>query len=212
MRETIAGLRSSEVQVIVSDFGGVVCTFDYRIFCQRLAERTGLSSEAIHACAFGCGLQTQLESGQLTGATYHRRLMEQLGIAIPYDEFCDLYGDIFTEIPGMLGVLRRLQTRYPLVLLSDTNEIHFGFVRRRVESLRLFDHLVLSYEVGVMKPDPRMYEEVVRRARVPAQACLFMDDRLANVEGAKRLGMHAFQFESVGQCLVRMKELGVVLP
>ena len=112
----------------------------------------------------------------------------------------------------MLGVLRWLQTRYPLVLLSDTNEIHFGFVRRRVESLRLFDHLVLSYEVGVMKPDPRMYEEVVRRARVPAQACLFMDDRLANVEGAKRLGMHAFQFESVGQCLVRMKELGVVLP
>jgi glucose-1-phosphatase len=203
---------SGPIQVIVSDFGGVVCTFDYHIFCRRLADRIGRSPETIHGCAFGCELQMRLESGQLTGPAYHQRLMEELGAAIGYEEFCELYGDIFTEAPEMVDLLGRLRQRYPLLLLSDTNEIHFGFVRPRLASLRLFDHLVLSYEVGAMKPDVRMYDEVVRRAGVPAQACLFMDDRLANVEAARRAGMSAFLFQSVDQCRLRLEEFGVVVP
>ncbi|MBI2458597.1 MAG: hypothetical protein HYV46_21015, partial [candidate division NC10 bacterium] len=47
------GERPPEIQLIVCDFGGVICTFDYRIFCERLARRTGRTAEEIYAAAFG---------------------------------------------------------------------------------------------------------------------------------------------------------------
>lgn len=203
---------SSEIRLIISDFGGVICSFDYRIFCQRLARRIGWTSDQIHATVFGDSLQEDFEAGKLNGPGYHRAVMARLGAEIPYEEFFPMYGDIFTEIPATCELLRRLHGRYPLYLLSDTNEIHFGYVRETVEALRLFDQFVVSYEVGVMKPDPRIYREALRRSGLPASACVFVDDREANVLGAARAGIHALQFESAERLAVDLARLGVVIP
>jgi len=63
-----------------------------------------------------------------------------------------------------------------------------------------------------MKPDPGIYREALRRSGLPAEACVFIDDRPGNVEGAKRVGMHAFQFQSPAQCAADLSRLGVVIP
>jgi epoxide hydrolase-like predicted phosphatase len=204
--------QTAGIRLIVSDFGGVICTFDYRIFCERLARRIGGTAEQVHAAAFGEHLQEDFECGRLSGRAYHRLVMARLGAEITYEEFFPIYGDIFTEVPATGELLRRLKRRYPLYLLSDTNEIHFGYVRGAVEVLRLFDAFVVSYEVGVLKPDPRIYQEVLRRAELPAEACVFVDDRPGNVEGAARLGIHAVQFTSADQVAADLTRLGVVIP
>ncbi len=200
------------IRLIVCDFGGVICTFDYRIFCERLARRIGRSVDEIYAAVYGGDLHVRFEQGKLTGPEYHRRLMTLFGADVPYAEFFPMYGDIFTENPATCEMLRRLHLRYPLYLLSDTNEIHFGYVKQTVEVLRLFEQFVVSYEVGVMKPDPRIYQEVLRRSGLPAEACVFIDDRPGNVEGAKRVGIHAFQFTSAEQCAADLVSLGVAIP
>ena len=63
-----------------------------------------------------------------------------------------------------------------------------------------------------MKPDPRIYQEALRLSGLPAGACVFVDDRPANVEGAARLGIHAVQFESPTQFANELTRLGVVVP
>jgi putative hydrolase of the HAD superfamily len=203
---------SPTIRLIVSDFGGVICTYDYRIFCRRLASRTGRSAEEIYELVYTGDLHGAFESGRLTGPTFYRGLMERLGADVPYDEFFQMYGDIFTEIAGTCDLLRRLHTRYPLYLLSDTNEIHFGYVKKTVDIVGLFRECVVSYEVGVMKPDPRIYAEVLRRSGLPAGACVFVDDRAPNVEGARRVGMHAILFQSPDQVAVELIRLGVQIP
>ena len=202
----------TRIRLIISDFGGVICTFDYRIFCERLARRIGKGAEEIYDAVYGSDLHAQFEQGRLTGPEYHRRVMSLFGADVPYAEFFPMYGDIFTEIPGTCEMLRRLRTRYPLYLLSDTNEIHFGYVQQTVEAVRLFDQCIVSYEVGAMKPEPRIYQEALRRSGLPAGACVFIDDRAGNVEGAKRVGMHAFQFISPEQCAAELSRLGVKVP
>ncbi|MEQ7006616.1 HAD family phosphatase [Actinopolymorpha sp. B17G11] len=208
------------------DFGNVICRFDYLIFCARLAERVGWSTEEIHATVHEGGLQADFESGRLTGPEYHRRVMDLVGARgadvgsgagkndaagrhVAYDEFVPMYGDIFTEIPGTVALLRQLTTRYPLYLLSDTNEIHFGFVRKTMDVVGIFDELILSYEMGVMKPHPRIYAEALRRSGVPADACVFIDDRLPNVEGARQVGIQSIHFRSPDQCATDLRQLGV---
>jgi epoxide hydrolase-like predicted phosphatase len=204
--------EETAIRLVISDFGGVICTFDYRIFCERLGRRIGRDTEEIYATAYHGDLQAQFEQGRLTGPEYHRRLMNTLGADVPYAEFFPMYGDIFTEVPGTCEMLRRLHTRYPLYLLSDTNEIHFGYVKETVEAVRLFDQYIVSYEVGAMKPEPRIYQEALRRSGLPAGACVFIDDRSGNVEGAKRVGMHAVRFISPEQCAAELARLGVVVP
>ncbi|OGB94235.1 MAG: hypothetical protein A3H39_06555 [candidate division NC10 bacterium RIFCSPLOWO2_02_FULL_66_22] len=205
------GERPPEIRLIVCDFGGVICTFDYRIFCERLARRMDRTAEEIHAAAFGDRFQADFETGKLSGREYHRAVMARLQADVPYAEFYRMYGDIFTEIPATGDLLRRLHTRYPLYLLSDTNEIHFGYVRETVKVLSVFDQCIVSYEVGAMKPDPRIYREALRRSGLPAEACVFVDDRAENVAGAARVGMHALRFESAEQFAADLTRLGVVI-
>ena len=207
-----AGTGGREVRLIISDFGGVICTFDYRIFCQRLAVRTSRTTDQIFSAAFGDRLQREFETGRVSGPAYHRAVMDRLEADVPYEEFFPMYGDIFTEIPATCDLLRRLHARYPLYLLSDTNEIHFGYVRETVGILRVFREFIVSYQVGAMKPDPRIYGEALRRSGLPATACVFVDDRPANVEGAARVGMHALLFQSPEQLAAELTRLGVAVP
>jgi putative hydrolase of the HAD superfamily len=207
-----AGDGPSGIRLIICDFGGVICTFDYQIFCERFARRTHRTPERVCAAAFGDHLQADFETGKLSGREYHQTLMARLDVEVPYEEFSPLFGDIFTEIPATCDLLRRLRTRYPLYLLSDTNEIHFGHVRETVAALSVFEEFIVSYQVGVLKPDPRIYQEALRRSGLPAGACVFVDDRPANVEGAARLGLHAVRFESPVQVADALRGLGVGIP
>jgi putative hydrolase of the HAD superfamily len=203
---------ASRIQLIVCDFGGVICSFDYRIFCERLAARVGRTTEEVHAQVFGDTLQQRFERGRMSALSYHRCIMDRLGGSVPYDEFFPMYGDIFTEIPATCALLERLRLRYPLYLLSDTNEIHFGYVLQRVGVLRHFREFVVSYQLGMLKPEPGMYREVLGRSGLPAAACVFIDDRPGNVDGAIRAGMHGIRFESAAQCTAALAALEVAAP
>jgi putative hydrolase of the HAD superfamily len=207
-----AGIGASDIRLIISDFGGVICTFDYRIFCDRLARRTGRTTDQVFAAAFGDHLQREFETGSVSGPEYHQAVMSRLRADVPYEEFFPMYGDIFAEIPATCDLLRRLRTRYLLYLLSDTNEIHFGYVRERLGLLRIFQEFIVSYQVGAMKPDPRIYQEALRRSDLPARSCVFVDDRPGNIEGATRVGMHAVLFQSPEQCAAELTRLGVAVP
>lgn len=203
---------ATEIRLIVSDFGGVICSYDYRIFSERLARRIGRASEEIHARLFGDSLQLSFEQGRISGLAYHRTAMQRLGADVPYAEFFPMYGNIFAEILLTCALLERLQRRYPLYLLSDTNEIHFGYVLHTVGVLRHFREFVVSYQLGLLKPDPRIYREVLHRSGLPAAACVFIDDRPGNIDGAVRVGMHGILFESPAQCTAALAALGVVVP
>ena len=203
---------SSGIRLLICDFGGVICTFYYRIFCDRLAERIRRSADEIFAAAFGDRLQRDFESGKLSGRDYHRAVMVRLDADVPYEEFSLMYGDIFTGVPGTWELLYRLHRRLPLYLLSDTNEIHFDYVKKTLPVLSVFDECIVSYEVGVQKPDPRIYEEALRRSGLPADACVFVDDRAINVEGARRVVIGALRFESAGMLATELSRLGVPIP
>jgi putative hydrolase of the HAD superfamily len=203
---------SGNIDLLVWDFGGVICAYDYRIFSDRLAARIGRDGDEVFAAVFRGTLQAEFELGRLSGPEYHRLLMARLGADLPYDEFFPLYGDIFREIPATTRLLDSLHGRYPLYLLSNTNAIHFGFVLPRVPALRLFRELILSYQVGAMKPDPRIFREVSRRSGLPAEACVFIDDRPEHVEGAGRCGLRAIRFQDPGQCAEALRDLGVECP
>jgi putative hydrolase of the HAD superfamily len=102
-----------------------------------------------------------------------------------------------------------LKRRYPLVLLSNTNVIHFEMLEAHYPILQLFDRRVLSHEVRAMKPSPIIYEAAVAKARCKASECFFTDDIAAYVQGACQCGIDAVQFQNQGQIERELRARGV---
>jgi HAD superfamily hydrolase (TIGR01509 family) len=98
---------------------------------------------------------------------------------------------------GMAELVQHLSPRFPLFLLSNTNSLHFAYVRERFAALlQPFRAFVLSFRVGSRKPEPAIYQSLIRQAGRPPEEILFLDDKVSFVEAARSQGLTAWQFRS----------------
>jgi len=129
---------------------------------------------------------------------------------MPPEEFCDTFNCIFTDTLVPESLLETLAARYRLVLLSNTNAIHFPWIRERYPLLRHFHDLVLSYEVKAMKPDPEIYRAAVAKAGCRPEECFYTDDIAQFVEGARAVGIDAVQFVDAAQLERELRARGIL--
>src|SRR4051794_6544493 len=78
-------------------------------------------------------------------------------------------------------------------------------LKTRTQKLDVFDQVTLSYELHSMKPEPAIYEHCLEGIRTAPEQTLFLDDRIANVQGAELLGIRGMQFTSSEEMLLRLK-------
>ena len=184
------------------DLGNVLLRFDHRRACRQLAQLIGVPSDRIWEVLFEGGLEGALERGALNREEFARLLAEELDCPLG-----DLTGweraaaDIFEPMEGMadlVAYLHRADQR--LGLLSNTNIVHWEFVSQSYPWLvECFEHHVLSYQIGAMKPHSAIYEAAERRAGCRPEEIFFVDDRLENAAVARGRGGDAVLFESPEQ-------------
>jgi glucose-1-phosphatase len=140
-------------------------------------------------------LTSKYELGLLSDEEFLAGISREIGVNLRQSEFLEAWNCIFGKKPLLSDkLLSELSQRYPLWVVSNTNKMHFGFIRERYRFLRHFQGWILSYEVGAAKPDPAIFSHALGRAQIAASEVLFIDDQLDNVESARILGMDAFQF------------------
>lgn len=114
-------------------------------------------------------------------------------------------------IAGTVDLLKRLkQAGYPLYGLSNWSSETFPTIRKRYDFFDLFDDMVVSGEVRQVKPGPEIYQILLARIGKPARECLFIDDSLANIQQAERLGFAVIHFQSPEHLEVHLRELQVL--
>ena len=118
---------------------------------------------------------------------------------IDEEEFKIIYSDLFIENKETTSLLPKLKKNYKLVLLSNTNYIHQKYGWEKYNFLQYFDKLVLSHEVGAIKPEEKIYRAVEVFTNEPSENHLFVDDISEYVEGAKKIGWEGIQFRSYDQ-------------
>ena len=204
--------------VLIFDFGNVVSFFDYLRACDRFGSRLGLDATTFMNQLQERGFSTLLtsfESGRISAEVFANRVMEMGNLRLDYSEFVDGWEDIFWINQPVATLIERLKTHgYRLMLGSNTNILHATFYRRRFAStLDLFDRLILSYEVGHMKPSREFYQACIAAANMPAASCIFIDDIVENVEGAREVGLRAIHYIDTPNLVTELNHLGVqVLP
>jgi len=197
-------------QALLFDLGDVIIGLDFPKAYEAAAKLSPFSVDEMPRVISRAKLAGPYERGEISNKQFHRRFCEALEMSLDYDRFEHLWGDMFqleTLLPDEL--FKELARNYRLLLLSNTNDIHFRFIRERYPVLRHFDDFVLSYEVGVMKPDAGIYAEAVRRAGAAAAECFFVDDKQVNVDAARKAGIDAVRFQGRETFERQLRERGI---
>src|SRR5215207_7845269 len=186
------------IEALLFDLGKVLIDFDFERGMRHFASRTPLAQEEFETVVLNQNWVGRYEHGEISTADYLHYLREHGKLDMNLSEFHDAWSAVF--LPGLIvpeELIVNLKARYPLILVSNTNESHARFAIERYPVLRHFDHKIFSHEVGSMKPDRRIYDAAIAAAGKPPGVLFFTDDRLENIESATKLGINAHQFQSV---------------
>lgn len=198
------------IRTIFFDLGQVLVPFELERGFRALAPHCPHPPEEIRARIASASLVRPFEEGRIEPEEFVRELSRLLDLKVTYERFCELWSSIFlpeTLVPE--AMVEALARRYRLILLSNTNAIHYTMLERRYPILHHFHDRVLSYEIGALKPADPIYQEALRRAGCPAGECFYTDDIPEYVEAARRHGIVAVQFQGAEQLARDLRAHGV---
>jgi len=205
------------IEAIVSDFGGVLTTPLIQSFA-AFQDETGITPEALGGAMARITERTgkqplfELECGRVTEEEFLRDLESELtngGGEHPHlQRFREVYFDALNPNPRMIELMEELRDSGLRMAMLTNNVREWEPVWRSMLPVdEIFEFVVDSAFVGCRKPDREIYEIVLERLGLPAEACLFVDDVEVNVEAAREIGLAAVQFRDNEQAIPEIRRL-----
>lgn len=192
--------RTQPIAAVIFDLGRVLVNVDtqrlWGFFFQQIKPE-----DAQHALTriMADPMMTQYSIGQLDSRTFYRRLCGSYGLSLSFEDFASRWCDIFSPMPGMDNLVKSLSGKVKLGLLSDTDPLHWNYIKANYPLMNYFARPTLSFEIGSMKPSRESYLAAAKNTDSEVSQCLFIDDLQNNVDGAIAAGMQAIRFENTEQ-------------
>lgn len=201
------------IEAVIFDLGRVLVNVDITKLARGvLATLPDQDPEGLIARVMTDPLMAAYNAGRIGPRHFCAGLCERLGLSVGYEDFARLWCDVFSPIEGMADLVAELRCVVRLGLLSDTDPLHWEYLSEHYPFLGQFDRPTLSFQVGLTKPDPRIYQQAASNVGTPCDRCLYIDDLQVNVDGAARAGMQAVLFEGPGPLRSLLSHGGVLQP
>jgi putative hydrolase of the HAD superfamily len=199
------------IKTIVFDFGNVLGFFDHRRTTERLAKHSLLPFEELHASLFGPRFEDGYESGQLSTSEFLQTACEICKLGCGPDVVAAAWADVFWPNESVCALPPLLKRQgYRILLASNTNELHANHFCRQFEQVfSHFDERVMSYEIGVRKPNAAFFVHCQTLAQCRPDQCLFIDDLPANIAGAQAHGWQGIVYTASTNLIDRLAKHGV---
>ncbi|CAE1151668.1 glucose-1-phosphatase [Serratia sp. JUb9] len=178
----------------IFDLGNVIVDIDFK---RVLGVWSNLSGTPLAALAerFSMGEVFQRhERGEVTDEEFAARLCDEMGIALSFEQFAAGWQAVFVALrPEVIAIMQRLRNEgHRVVVLSNTNRLHCNYWPQHYpEVAAAADHLYLSQDLGLRKPEPAIYQRVLDAENTPAEQAVFFDDHPDNIAAARAMGITA---------------------
>lgn len=180
--------------VIVLDAGRVLVDIDPSVVLRHLSRISGKEISMPPSDDLDT-MFLPLYVGECSWEEILETINQALSLSLKGDEWREIWCSIITgEVLGMRQALSELKNEFKLVALSNTDEIHWNYILDTYPIFQLLDGWVVSFEEGMMKPDPAIYKRVVDRYCEGRLPFFYTDDSPRYVEAAQRLGWEAEVF------------------
>lgn len=199
------------IRAVTFDLDGVYFLHGKARFLAALVERGVSEAEAKRVFLQSDEMNLLYKRGQMTDDAFWRWALAEWRLNMSVPEVIELLMQGYEVNPPVVEALRRIKASGCKILACTNNfpaRIHglharFGF-------LDDFDVRVLSYEVGMVKPAPEMFQLLIERSGVDASSIVFADDHAENVRVAASLGIQALTYQDVETFFNQLKELGLI--
>ena len=190
-----------KILAVIWDVGGVLLRTENPIPRQKLADRLQISRSELEQIVFDSVSSRNAQLGEITAEQHWENVGRMLNLQL------EEMGEIQREFWGgdivdydLVDTIRSLQrAAFKTGILSNAFSSLRKFVVSEIQIGDAFDEIIISAEVGLMKPDPRIYQFALARMGVDPGEAVFIDDSQGNILAACELGMHAFQFRTPEQ-------------
>lgn len=200
---------TSNIKAIVFDFGNVLLEWNPRHVYRRYFPNDEEAMERFFQEVRFMEWNAQQDKGR----TFAEGVADLSKEFPHYSELIQAYHDnwidsIGASFAGTVEIMKRLKKAgYPLYGLSNWSAETFPYAREKYDFFDLLDDIVISGEVGSIKPEPEIFEIMLRNIGKPANQCLFIDDSLTNIQQAQKMGFATVHFESAEQLENELKHL-----
>jgi len=203
---------TTQIKAIIFDFGNVLLEWDPRHVYQRYFPDDPNAMELFLEEVDFMNWNLQQDKGRPFAegvAILSKKFPHRTELIQAYqDHWVDSVGG---SIAGTVHILKQLKERgYALYGLSNWSAETFPHARRKYDFLGLLDDIVISGEVGHVKPDPAIFRIMLEKIGRPAQECLFIDDSLTNISQAQKMGFVTIHFQSPQQLETSLRELNIL--
>ncbi len=188
--------EKADKPVIVLDVGGVLVGFDLKPLIVALSRHSG-EKVTLPSLSHIDKLFLPVQTGESSMDDVIPELNASLGVSMSLPEWDALSCSVFTgEVPGMKEVLLQLKKDFFFVALTNTVEVHWNFLLKTYDILKLMDGYIVSYLEGVAKPDPAIYQRVADRYCAGGPPHFHTDDLPEYVEAARHMGWRSEVFRN----------------
>lgn len=190
------------IRAVIVDFGGVLVLTSDTAGRQKWEHRLGLAEGELADAVFNTPISLQASLGKLPERAIWQHLGERFNLTpAQLDELeHDFWsGDRLNE--QLVEFIKALRPRYRTVILSNAWSGAREVFTHEYKLDRVVDEIFISSELGLVKPDPRIYRLVTERMDVRPEECIFLDDFTENVAAAQQAGMKAILFLSTRQAI-----------
>ncbi len=192
----------SRIQAVFWDIGGVLARTEDRSVRARLAHRLGTTYDRLDELVWGGERGRLAQEGKIDEVDQWEYVCQELGV--PFEEYPQLKREFYggDRIDHeLVEFIRSLKPDYKLGVISNAMSGARNFLETEAGIADVFEAITYSYEVGVMKPDRRIFQAALDSLSVDASESVFIDDFQHNVEGAESIGMQAILFHSREQVI-----------
>ena len=137
-------------------------------------------------------LKQNFAMGEISDEAFAERFCQEMGLSLSYEQFSHGWQAIFVAIrPEVIDIMHKLREQgHRVVVLSNTNRLHTTFWPDEYPEIHAAaDKVYLSQEMGMRKPEARIYQAVLQEEGFTAADAVFFDDNVDNIEGANQLGI-----------------------
>ena len=182
------------IRAVFFDFGGVIMRTEYQAPRQHLAERFHMDYDDIDKVVFSSESARRASIGEITEETHWAEVLKRLKLPLTEKQsFSDQFfgGDVIDR--KLVGYLRSLRGNVSTGLISNAWSGLRDFITKE-NIIDIFDTVTISAEVGVIKPEAKIYQLALEQAGVKAGEAVFVDDMKVNIEACEKVGMKGILF------------------
>ena len=198
------------IKIVIFDMGGVLVRTEKREPRAALGLRFGKTYTELDKIMFANKSSLRASRGEISAREHMQHVMRTLDLPETDEAIDDFVDEFFLgdEVDGeIIDYIQSLRSRYKTVLLSNAWDNLRKILVKTWKIADVFDEIFVSAEMGVAKPDPKIYKIVLDKLGVAPEECVFVDDFIENIEAARKLGMHGIHFQDKDAAMDELKTL-----